>query len=137
MYEWVDTLVNFVFDNADIDTHTLTGLGTWHVLGGIAGVTPAGECLEQQLPRTTKVLPAAATATGRFAKIPIRKYKKPQVPPLKNMSISPLEPFSMNHPFLSLAKALDNIWLVSFTVTQPGRCPSWSGFNQSVMKQSL
>ena len=27
-YEWIDSLVNFVFDNADIDTRTLTGHGT-------------------------------------------------------------------------------------------------------------
>lgn len=132
-YQWVDALVNFVFDNADIDTRTLTGLGTWHVLGGIAGVTPVGECEEQQLPRSTRVRSVALA--GRFAEIPTRKYKKPQFPALKSVFIGPLEAPNITHPVLKLPNALDNVWLASFTLSEPGRCPSWSGFNQSVVKQ--
>ncbi|XP_064120382.1 uncharacterized protein LOC135225033 [Macrobrachium nipponense] len=133
MYEWVDKFVNFVFDNADIDTHTLTGLGTWHVLGGIAGVTPAGEIVEENLPRSTQV--QSVVDAGRFAQLPTKKYKKPQVPGLRNVLIKPLEPFSTNHSFLRLGIILDNIWLASFHVTQTARCPLWSGFNQTLMKQ--
>lgn len=34
-------LVNFVFDNADINARTLTDHGTWHTMDGNACVTPA------------------------------------------------------------------------------------------------
>lgn len=36
-----DTFVQFVFDNADFNTGTLTGEGIFHNLGGISIVTPA------------------------------------------------------------------------------------------------
>ena len=132
-YEWNDKLVNFVFDNADINTHTLTGHGSWHVLGGIASVTPAGECVEQVLPRLTNIQPA--TNSGRYGEIQPRKYRKPQVPPLKRVFIGPLEISNTNHPVLRVARALDSIWMVSFIVSEPGRCSLWSGFNQTVMNQ--
>ncbi|MES9880176.1 MAG: hypothetical protein ABW185_04765 [Sedimenticola sp.] len=132
-YQWVNAIVNFVFDNADIDTRTLTGHDTWHVLGGIAGVTPAGECVEKELPRSTNV--RSAIASGQFAEIPVRKFTKPQVPGLKSVFIGPLEPPNNNPPSLKLAKALDNVWMTSFAVPELVRCPSWSGFNQTVMKQ--
>ena len=69
----------------------------WHVLGGIAGVTPAGEFVEETLPRTLKVQSAAA---GKSAQLPIKKYRKPQLLGLKNALIRPLESVSTNHPCL-------------------------------------
>ena len=44
--------VNFVFDNADINGHTLIGHGVWHALGGIAAVKPAGNYTEPDLTHT-------------------------------------------------------------------------------------
>lgn len=53
-YDWVEAIiiiVNFVFENADIDICTLTGHGTWHAMGGIAGVTPGSDYVEPELTR--------------------------------------------------------------------------------------
>ncbi len=132
-YDWIDTLVNFVFDNADIDTHTLTGHGTWHAMGGIACVTPAGKYVEPELTRSTKTRSAAAM--GQFAEIPIKRYRKPAVSGLRNIHIEPLEPPIPNSPSLKLTKAMDTVWLASFYVSDPEHCPSWSGVNQISCKQ--
>lgn len=51
------------------------------------------------------------------------------------MFIGPLEPVKDDIPSLQLAKSLDDIWLASFTVSEPEHCPMWSGFNQTVMSQ--
>lgn len=41
--EWAGSLVNFVFNNANIGIRTLTGHETWHAQGDIASITHAGE----------------------------------------------------------------------------------------------
>ena len=56
VYDLSGDLVNFVFDNADVNIRTLTGLGTWHAMGGIASVTPVGaEHTETEIPRSTRI----------------------------------------------------------------------------------
>ena len=109
-YDGVEALVNLVFDNADI--RILNGHGTWHAMGGITGVTPGGDCIEPELHRTITVR-SSATA-GRFAEVPLTKYKKPAVPGLKNVHIGPFEPPNRNSTNLRLANVLDNIRLTSY-----------------------
>ena len=49
-------LVNFVFDNADVNVRTLTGLGIWHALGGIACVSPSEtNSSEMEVVRSTEI----------------------------------------------------------------------------------
>ena len=38
-------------------------------------------------------------------------------------------------PSLASAKALDKIWIASYYVSDPSKCPSWNGFNQTVVSQ--
>ena len=42
-YDLVGHLVNFVYDNADINIRTLTGHGIWHAMGGTAAITRGGQ----------------------------------------------------------------------------------------------
>ena len=53
--EWCSSILNLIFDNGDIDTCTLTGLDTWHVLFGAAATTPTREYEAPILTRSTKV----------------------------------------------------------------------------------
>ena len=46
LYDIEGDLVNVMFDNADMNVRTLTGYGIWHVLCGIACVTPTGETIK-------------------------------------------------------------------------------------------
>lgn len=71
-------------------------------MGGIAGITPGGDYVEPQLPRSTTVW-SAATA-GRYAEIPLKKYRKPTVPGLKHVYSSALR----NPASPKLATVLDN-----------------------------
>ena len=73
--------------HADIDTRTLTGRGTWHAMGGVVGSTPAGDHVEPQLPHSFTV--RLAVNVGRFAEIPLKRYKKPSSPGLKQVFIGP------------------------------------------------
>lgn len=63
-YDWEGSLINFVFCNADCNIRTLTGHDTWHALGGIACVTPAGDYVEPALERSPRV--RTAVDTGKF-----------------------------------------------------------------------
>ena len=38
-------------------------------------------------------------------------------------------------PNLPTAKALDNIWMARYYVSDPSKCSSWNGFNQTVVSQ--
>ena len=67
--------MNFVFDNADINIRTLTGNGTWHVMGGISAITPSNNISEPVFCRSTEV--RSTLTLGKFAEILIQKYRKP------------------------------------------------------------
>lgn len=58
-----DPFVQFVFDNADFNTATLTGAGTFHNLGGISIVSPATSIQPRKpLPRL-KTIPSEEDTT--------------------------------------------------------------------------
>ena len=117
IYEWTDSLVNFVFDNADVDIRTLTGHGTWHAMGGIVGITPCGTYVEPVINRFTKLRPA--TDIGKHAEIPLKKWRKPSEPGMKNVIISPLKLIYPNIQSLKLATYLDNLWMASYIMFDP------------------
>ena len=125
----------FVFDNADINIHTLTGSDTWHVMGGIAASTPAScEPSEPTIQRSTQV--RAAMQLGQFSQIPIQRYRKARGAGLKTAFIGPLEPSAPTPPIIQLATSLDNVWLTSFSLPQQleEKCPNWSGFMQAAVR---
>ena len=134
-HDWEGGLVSFVFDNADINIRTHTGHGTWHVMGGISAITPGGNIIEPVFCRSTEV--RSILTLGKFAEIPLQRYRKPSVADLKHVLIKSIDQMNPILPSLTTAKALDNIWMASYYVSGPGKCPSWSGFNQTVVNQGL
>ena len=102
-------------------------------MGGIACVTPPGEDhAEPEIPRSTRIRSAAQI--GEFAQIPIKKYRKADVPGLKQCVFGPLE--APKPDILQLATSLDSLWLASFSLCIPvgAVCPSWGGFMQMAVK---
>ena len=90
VYDLSGDLVNFVFDNAEVNIRTLTGLGTWHAKGGTASVTPGGaEHSETEIPRSARIRSAAQI--WEFAQFPTKKYRKSEVADLKRCVFGPLE----------------------------------------------
>ena len=70
-----------------------------------------------------------------YFEIPLEKYSKPLVAGLKRVLIKYIDQMNPSVPILTTAKALDNIWMASYYVSDPSKCPSWSGFNQTVISQ--
>ena len=57
-----------MFDNADVNVQTLTGLGRWHALGGIACVFPSNtNSYEMVVVRCTEI--RSFVQVGIFAQI--------------------------------------------------------------------
>ena len=99
--------LNFIFDNADLNICTLTGLGTWHCMGGIVAGTPSvGNQAEPDIPRTIKIRPAEQLYN--FANIPITQYKRQKNAGLKKVKVGSLA-INIEEPNqFKKAKMLDN-----------------------------
>lgn len=65
----------------------------------------------------------------------LSKAITPVVPGLKKVMVGPLEPPNTEPSGLLVATALDTVWLSSYSICDPLKCPSWSGFNHSVITQ--
>lgn len=117
--------VQFVFDNADFNSRTLDGLGTFHCMGGLQCVTPADDVqFAQSVPRS-KSLPSASEV-AHVGHIPLREYFKPN-----NCGLSKIEimPVSRNEVPMTARNAenLDYLWLLGSVLEVEKRC-GWSGF---------
>jgi hypothetical protein len=136
LYDLKGDITNFIFDNADINVRTLTGHGTWHVMGGLACVTPTGdEAVEPTIPRSTQRVDRCIVPKGQFGHVQIKVYKKPKIAGFKSITIGPLEPPKTNLEIFRLSTCLDSVWLASFSLGIPvSSCPSWSGFMQCAVR---
>ena len=126
----LDGFSQFVFDNADFNTATISGHNTFHTMGGIAFVTPAGNPASITLQRSSTDLPTAEVF-GNFGKIPIKTYKKPTKIGLSSISFDPLKDADIVLPSQQLALSLDYLWMRNFS---DNVCPSWNGFMQTVVR---
>ena len=70
-----------------------------------------------------------------FGEIALKHYRKPAIRGIKNVLIEPLFCSDYKPRGLQTAIRLDTLWLSSYYVTDVGKCPSWSGFNQTVCKE--
>ena len=123
----------FVFDNADFNIATTTGHNTFHAMGGIACVTPAGVVPPRIVSRST--VTESAQKIGEFGQIAVRTYTKPITLALKSVIVGPLKMNNAHRQCLKLANSLDNIWLTSFVLgLEVSQCPSWSGFMQMAVR---
>jgi len=118
----------FVFDNADFNTATISGHNTFHAMGGISCVTPAGNPDRITLQRSTTDLPKAEVV-GKFGKIPIKTYKKPTQIVLSSVTVDTLKDAG-TVPSQQLAFSLDYLWMLNFSIKT---CPAWNGFMQTAV----
>ncbi|KAG1674525.1 ETS-related transcription factor Elf-3 [Nymphon striatum] len=91
LYDLKGDIVNFIFDNADINVRTLTGHGTCHVMSGIACVTPTGEETAQ---RSTQRVERSIVPylKGQFGHVLIKMYNKSNTTGFKSITIRPFKP---------------------------------------------
>ena len=131
----LNRFVLFVFDNADFNVHSLDGHNTFHSIGGIACVTPAGISGPNAVVLCIHNIPSAATI-GTIGKVPIKTYNEPTVPALKSITIKDVTIRSDKEPELQSICALNSLWLLSYHI-KASSCPSWSGFMQEALKGGI
>ena len=117
--------VQFVFDNADYNVHTLDGHNTFHVMGEIACITPKTALqVEDNVPRK-KVTPHDVEKRGLFD---LQTYRAPSTSGYsnivaRNMASLKIKPLSYEHD-----RTLNLFWLNGTWLEGPEECkPGWSG----------
>lgn len=65
-----DSFLQFVFDNADVNTRTIDGHGTFHSMGGIMCITPPPPVDMYNVPRPKSRM--QASEIGHFGSIPVK-----------------------------------------------------------------
>lgn len=69
-----ESFVQFVYDNADHNTATIDGKGTFHAMGGVKIVTPGSDVISKKtIPRLKKI--QSSNTIGKFGFNPVKKYK--------------------------------------------------------------
>ncbi|KAK3919247.1 Histone-lysine N-methyltransferase EZ1 [Frankliniella fusca] len=118
----------WAFDNADYNTKTLTGHGTFHEMGGIACSTP---CPPPPPPYTIPRLKGKITLDVSKGRMPIRQYVKPPLSGFKNLEIKDV---GVSRTIASLLEAqnIDFLWMSSFCIPKPmllgTSTPSWNAY---------
>ena len=128
----LDGFLQFIFDIADFNVHSLDGYNTFHIMGGIACITPSATSRPStQVPRIRNI-PPATTLESR-SNVPIKTYNAPTVPALKSITIKDVTIPSDNEPGLQSINALNYLWLIGYHI-KASSCQSWSGFMQEALK---
>lgn len=134
------SFLQFVFDNADVNTRTLDGLGTFHALGGIKCVTP--EKAVSKCPPLPRIVGEKCDITSN--QIPIIPYKKPPTSGLQKIIIKDLGNDSRDADTIENADTIEDadtirkllkvnmLWLVGFMKVE-NEIPSWSGYMRSAV----
>lgn len=65
-----DSFLQFVFDNADVNTRTIDGHGTFHSMGGIICISPEPSTENFQVPRPKEKI--AASEIAHFGSLPVK-----------------------------------------------------------------
>lgn len=118
--------VQFVFDNADYNVHTLDGHNTFHVMGGIACITPKTALqVEENVPRKN----VAAQAVENKGLFDLQTYKAPATSGYSKIVATNLASLE-DKPSLSYknGRTLNMFWLSGTWLEGPEECkPGWSG----------
>ncbi|KAJ8678207.1 hypothetical protein QAD02_013994 [Eretmocerus hayati] len=104
-----DAFIQFAFDNADENTQTLDGYGTFHVMGGIKIVTPHSKVTSQNQIKRLKNLPKAIEL-GKEGTMELQKYNSPVDSGL-NKVIMEIVGHGANKTPLNLFNSRDLTWL--------------------------
>jgi len=83
--DYVGSIINFVFDNADHNTCTIDGRDTFHAMGGIKCVTPSSFVKSRDINRLKKA--PTADLSGKFGFYPVKNFKKGDTYSMKNVKM--------------------------------------------------
>ena len=116
----------YVFDNADFNSRTLDGLGTFHSMGGIQCITPASAVTcNQRLQRLQKI--TSAQNIGASGRVQIRQYPKRNCSGLDGILVDNISQMDFLSSSISGALHMDFLWLCGNALAEKRRC-GWSGF---------
>lgn len=119
----------FVFDNADFNTNTLDGRGTFHAMGGIHCVTPYTSIQrEKKIPRIVEI--NSASEVAQLGMVPVLSYNKHKSAGLQGITVADVEALRQL-PSEILPTIPDLIWLYGKWSCSVG-IPGWNGFMESV-----
>ncbi|XP_031358189.1 uncharacterized protein LOC116181888 [Photinus pyralis] len=121
-----DSFLQFVFDNADVNTRTIDGHGTFHSMGGIICITPEPATENFQVPRPKQKI--QASEIGHFGSLPIQFYNKPAKSGLKTVTMPEIQ--FLKPEVEKIAARLDALWLLGTKYLH--KKVSWSGYMSSV-----
>jgi len=117
--------VQFVFDNADYNVHTLDGHNTFHVMGGIVCVTPKSSLqVEENVPRSN----FTAHDIENQGLFPLKAYRAPSTSGYskifaKNWASLRIKPLSSEND-----RTMNLFWLSGNWLEGTEECkPGWSG----------
>lgn len=118
--------IQFVADNADVNVHTLDGLGTFHSMGMINCVTPkAYNENSRGLFRVTNV-PSAAVLRN-LGEIPIQTFERQTAPSeLHRLTVQ-----KVNNIDPIIPRASDLLWMYGKSNDVPDIC-GWNGFMEQI-----
>ena len=122
-----EAFVQFIFDNADWNRWNDTGKDSWHVMGGIAAVSP--RCSIDESFKVTRCKTTISSHKEQFIPI-IEPPKVIKNLPLPKTKIKPL-PSTCLSPKRSNLSDLNNLWMVLSDNDIRDKClktPNWGGF---------
>lgn len=126
-----NAFAQFVFDNADVNTRTIDGHGTIHILGGIQCVTPANAILTSPpLLRDNK-----KRINLNLNSIPLCHYKKSSRLGLQSLQIKSIDVSSVDVDVIRNGLKLNLHWIAGFLSST--KClPFWNGYMQEAMNKT-
>lgn len=124
-YEFENSYIQTVFDNADFNTDTIDGKNTFHAMGSIICATPSSLVQTNKTIERLKVIPSAQD-TSEISFIKLKPFKKYNELGLKMIEI---ENFSFENQLLAKINFTnsDFLWFYSKKI-KPTETPGWNGF---------
>lgn len=128
--------IQHAWDNADINTRTLTGHGTWHSMGGVECVTPHSSAIVNgNLRRERSTL--SSKELGRHGVLPVKTYRKPKESGLRHMQMATVNESEFQcEETVSCYEITECLWLCGRLLDFNFQ-PSWFGYNTHITNEIL
>ena len=127
-----DSFMQFVFDNADFDVHTIDGFHTFHCMGGIECVTPAGSMIKPEVIERLKKMPSAREISS-CSSIAVKPFTSHSESGLKSIEIEDLRKLTgTSFPIEKLGTSSCHLLWMSGKWMKFKDIPHWNGFMEAV-----
>lgn len=125
-----DSFMQFVFDNADFDVHTIDGFHTFHCMGGIECVTPAGSMIKPDVIERLKKMPSAKEISS-CSSITVKPFTSHSESGLKRIEIEDLKKLTSNPSEKLTTSSCQLLWM-SGKWMKFKDIPHWNGFMDAI-----